>query len=309
MRSIKKTIIPARVYMTSDIYSTPLLVNKFLRNTNNISAKPIRNGHVYEDRCSKYIHKNFSLFGLYDGHGSTHENQILEYTNKHLLPKIAKKCTTISNPNEIAKQITQSFIDIENECRHIYGKKFKHIGCTATVVFINSQNIITTWVGDSPCYLFTDNGFVKLVNEHSYDNPSEYRRVIHSGSQWIDKRVHGTIMMSRSIGDFEDKDAGGLIALPECKIVKRNKNQKAIFICSDGISDVLNGEIYSNATLTKKKKDENIFRYLQSLRTSTPPNNFIPSIVNMTNNILTSKKSLSKYRDDISCIYIDLTSI
>lgn len=317
MRSIKKIgRIIRKSVMTSDIYNNNILVNKYLRNTNNILKNPIKNGHVYEDRCSKYFHKNFSLFALYDGHGSLNENHILEYTHTNLLTKIANNIIKETpekeaDPQQIVRIMHKSFFDIEKECRQLFSRH-RHIGCTATVVFINLSNIITAWVGDSPCYLFYRKnekikGIQKIIDEHNYENTQENNRVIKSGAQWIDKRVHGTIMMSRSIGDFEDKDKGGLIAVPQTRIIKRNSIHTGIFICSDGISDVINGEIFSTIPFTSSKKNENVISVLNKISlTSTSGENFIKSIVNYTNMSISNKNSLTRYRDDISCIYINL---
>ena len=59
---------------------------------------------------------------------------------------------------------------------------------------------------------------------------------------WLQNEDIPGLAMSRSVGDFVAKSVG-VIALPDTKIYKRNiEVDKAIVLCSDGVSEFLTNE-------------------------------------------------------------------
>ena len=306
-----------QVFSTNRYYNNENKINKRLRNTDNINEKPLKNGHIYEDRIDIYIDKDKKLFGLYDGHGmgpNAKTNYIVDYVKENLLKRIANFGTI----NEYI--LNECFKQIETECFNNFSKKYPYMGCTATVVCIQNNKIIVAWVGDSPCYGIRRNcNIVKLIDEHDYDNENERKRI--GINNWQDKRVGGTIMMSRSLGDFEEKNRSRLSWIPEIKTYNLNSFDK-ILLCSDGVSDALSEEFtmrYNNIDIKKFQKDINIKSNLRKIICQQNLNCVIPRLVSLVNTFISRGKpvmengkivivnsSITSYRDDISAIFIKL---
>ena len=78
-------------------------------------------------------------------------------------------------------------------------------GCTATMVMITPKEIICANAGDSRTILSRKGVAEALSEDHKPDDPLEKARIEKLGGFVRSGRVFGSLAVSRSIGDFENK--------------------------------------------------------------------------------------------------------
>ena len=147
-----------------------------------------------------------SYFSIFDGHSG---EEVAKYCQLHLHEIILKILQ--SNNFNIEKTLNISFQKIDEE---ISKKNFPNeSGTTVTILLIyeNNQNekfYACANVGDSKCYLIKKNSILKLTKEHKCNDKEEVERIKKNGGLVFNKRVFGSLMLTRSIGDREMKNYG-----------------------------------------------------------------------------------------------------
>ena len=192
---------------------------------------------------------NSSLFCLFDGHGGGDVSKFLQ-TNfypsfKEMLPFDNVKENLISLFKKIDYKIKDS--------------NFFNVGSTACIIYITKENeqkcLYSANIGDTRSLLITLNDYKRLSYDHRASDPSEYKRITDSGGIVFAGRVYGTLMLSRSFGDWELKPYG-VISEPYVTRINITDNDKYVVVASDGIWDALeDNDIFNMSKNFNNSKD------------------------------------------------------
>ena len=175
---------------------------------------------------------NSSLFCLFDGHGGGDVSKFLQ-TNfypsfKEMLPFDNVKENLISLFKKVDYKIKDS--------------NFFNVGSTACIIYITKENgqkcLYSANIGDTRSLLITFNDYKRLSYDHRASDPSEYKRITDNGGIVFAGRVYGTLMLSRSFGDWELKPYG-VSSEPYVTRINITDNDKYVVVASDGIWDTL----------------------------------------------------------------------
>ena len=184
------------------------------------------------------------LFTVLDGHGGDKTAKIcIENIEKILKENIKENSSNI----ELAfiktfKKLDEKMINYPNE------------GNTLTCVYINDNVLHCANVGDSSCMIVNNEKAYKLSFDHKCTEKSEMKRIEKEGGKVIDERLNEVIMISRSIGDMDQKGKG-LSCIPYYNKIIINLNDNFCVLASDGIWDCINEELIyeiSNEVLSDK---------------------------------------------------------
>jgi serine/threonine protein phosphatase PrpC len=182
---------------------------------------------------------NINLFGIFDGHSGFEVSKFCsENFTKYLIKEFSKYF--LPNENQIIEILNNSFnsidTDINKKCNFS-----NSVGSTATILLIYKNNYFCANVGDSKCYIIKkDNKISLITKDHNCLDEKETKRIKGCGGIIFNKRVFGTLMLTRTIGDKEMKEYG-VISKPY--IYYDNLNEiNFIIIASDGVWDVINEE-------------------------------------------------------------------
>ncbi|RNA34283.1 phosphatase 1B isoform X2, partial [Brachionus plicatilis] len=123
-------------------------------------------------------------------------------------------------------------------------------GTTAVASLITPSHIYLINCGDSRAILVSDNQIVLGTSDHKPINPVERERIQNAGgSVMIQRRVNGSLAVSRALGDYEYKNVEGRgpceqLVSPEPEIYARPRTDQDEFIvlACDGIWDVISNE-------------------------------------------------------------------
>ena len=240
-----------------------------------------QNGNTKINQDTALVHlsvgdiKGFNLFGVLDGHGSQghYVSQFCREYFIRVMTKYAESCkqSKLTTPEAIYNELKRTkfayIIDAFNKAdTHMEQQKFdyKFSGTTCNIVFQFNKHLVCASVGDSRGILIYDKGDKKntgifpLSTDHKPDLPGEIERIkLHGGvvEQIIDnegnkvgpQRVwkaglnYPGLAMSRSLGDFEAKEAG-VISSPQITEYTINHSSKYMIICSDGVWEFIQNE-------------------------------------------------------------------
>ena len=194
-----------------------------------------------------------SYFSIFDGHSG---EEVAKYCQLHLHEMILKILQ--SNNFNIEKTLNISFQKIDEE---ISKKNFPNeSGTTVTILLIYENNLNEKFyacanVGDSKCYLIKKNSILKLTKDHKCNDKEEVERIKKNGGLIFNKRVFGSLMLTRSIGDREMKNYG-VSSIPFININKIVDEDLFFVVASDGVWDVINEEYLINFFNEKKSCKE-----------------------------------------------------
>ena len=240
-----------------------------------------QNGNTKINQDTALVHlsvgdiKGFNLFGVLDGHGSQghYVSQFCREYFIRVMTKYAESCkqSKLTTPEAIYNELKRTkfayIIDAFNKAdTHMEQQKFdyKFSGTTCNIVFQFNKHLVCASVGDSRGILIYDKGdknntgIFPLSTDHKPDLPGEIERIkLHGGvvEQIIDnegnkvgpQRVwkaglnYPGLAMSRSLGDFEAKEAG-VISSPQITEYTINHSSKYMIICSDGVWEFIQNE-------------------------------------------------------------------
>ena len=205
-----------------------------------------------------YNLNNYSVFGVFDGHG----------INGHLVSKFTKNYfknffENISNNNineniiykELKKEeIIKKKIRLIEDCLLEQNYSIQYSGTTCVIVIHIEDKIICYNIGDSRAvYINKDFKCIEITKDHKPEIPKEKIRIEENGGivkrdflkqgiyrVWSKNGNYPGLAMSRSIGDYVSK---GLGVIDEPDIYEINlieKNVYAVILGSDGLWDILN---------------------------------------------------------------------
>ena len=188
------------------------------------------------------------LFCVFDGHGGGQVSKYLQEYFSIYMKKMMPFTDTFADFTRLFKALDEK-IKILN---------VPSTGSTATIVYIERVNgkkiLYCANVGDSRCVLVNRKGIMRLSYDDKVEDPKEKNRIIRQGGIIINNRVNGRIMLSRSFGDWVNKQ-DGVIVDPHLTKIEINNNDLFLIIASDGIWDVIKDEeckgfteIYTNTS-------------------------------------------------------------
>jgi serine/threonine protein phosphatase PrpC len=199
----------------------------------------VRNREYMEDQGKSVENlggdKNKILFCIFDGHGGGEVSKFLqEYFHtymKQLLPF-----------DDYFKGFLNLFRLLDEKIQSL---NVPTMGSTGTVVFIEKTKgkkiIYCANVGDSRCILVNRKGVMRMSYDDRVDDPKENGRIISSGGVIVNGRVYGTLMLSRSFGDWAIKSYG-VIVDPHITKSEVTDDDLFLIIASDGVWDVIKDE-------------------------------------------------------------------
>lgn len=167
------------------------------------------------------------LIGIFDGHGGKEVSEFLA-TN-------ASKYFLLSPLDK--EQIRQSFLKLDQDISRYCSNKH---GSTAAIALFQRENkgwhIYIAHVGDSRIVLLNSNfQIVHVTEDHNANSEAETKRVVAAGGVIINKRLNGTLAITRALGDFYIKEKHkALIAEPEV-VEFRITTPHTILLFSDGL--------------------------------------------------------------------------
>lgn len=221
----------------------------------NIDFQPNNNTHIksffyQEDKNLKYRQamedagicfpnytENYqnSLFAIFDGHGGV---EVVKFI-KDRFPNLIKQTITSNPSKSIEDNLKTSFSKIDSELKY-YDSDYT--GSTATIIYIENDNLICANVGDSRAFLISKSGPKMISVDHKCSDPNETQRIIKSGGIIKKGRVYGQLILSRTIGDLYVKKYG-VINEPSISKNKIIPNTKFCVIASDGLWDVIDQDL------------------------------------------------------------------
>ena len=189
------------------------------------------------------------LFCIMDGHGGDHTAKM---TIEHF-PNILKRCLK-DNPRNVEHSLITAFKKLDDKM-----KNFLTEGNTLTCVYLHDNILHCANVGDSSCMIVNNDKAFKLSFDHKCTEPSELKRIEKEGGKVIEGRLNEVIMISRAIGDMDQKKKG-LSCVPYYTKIDINIQDNFCVIASDGIWDcidedslfVLANEILENNSVVNK---------------------------------------------------------
>ncbi|KAK3554358.1 hypothetical protein QTP70_022584 [Hemibagrus guttatus] len=213
-------------------------------------------------------------FAVFDGHGGAQAADFChKYMEQHIRELVAKE-------GNLEVVLTNAFLNVDKElAKHLQcsadGRIFlisswfyltaevmvrKRIkfeinrssmlssGTTATVALLRDGiELVVASVGDSRAMLCRKSKALKLTVDHTPERKDEKERIRKSGGfvTWNSlgqPHVNGRLAMTRSIGDFDLKNAG-VIAEPETKRISLHHVHDAFLaLTTDGINFIMNSQ-------------------------------------------------------------------
>ncbi|XP_028832360.1 protein phosphatase Mn(2+)-dependent 1K [Denticeps clupeoides] len=189
---------------------------------------------------------NILYFAVFDGHGGP---QAANFCHKYMEKYIRDLVTGEDNLELV---LTQAFLEIDKAlARHLHLSADANLlsaGTTATVALLRDGiELVVASVGDSRAMLCRKGKAHKLTVDHTPERKDEKERIRKSGGYvtWNSlgqPHVNGRLAMTRSIGDFDLKNAG-LIAEPETKRISlHHVHDSFLALTTDGINFIMNSQ-------------------------------------------------------------------
>eukprot|EP00759_Apiculatamorpha_spiralis_P049929 PhF_6_TR44530/c0_g1_i1/m.68596/K14803/PTC2_3; protein phosphatase PTC2/3 len=195
----------------------------------------------------KYDHLDF--VGVFDGHGGP---LVSRYVGTKLITIL--ESIMVKTP-DIGQALIQTFIATDAALLTdpmLTQNETGGCGTTANVVIVdNIQNVyFCANAGDARAVLCRGGKAIPLSSDHRPGIASERERIRAAGSKISDDdRVEGLLAVSRAIGDFDFKQAGGLppekqavTCVPDITKTPKHKDDEFIVVGCDGIWDCMQSQ-------------------------------------------------------------------
>ncbi|KAL3649810.1 hypothetical protein CASFOL_006213 [Castilleja foliolosa] len=182
-------------------------------------------------------HKIFSspngdkdFFGVYDGHGGS---KAVEFVTENLHLKIFEMLDNSLANKEKEEAVKEGYLKTDEE----FLKQGMGSGVCCLTALIEGREMIVSNLGDCRAVLCRDGIAEAITTDHTPGREDERRRIeeqggyveFHRGSY----RIHGTLAVSRSIGDAHLKD--WVIAEPDTTVVRLTPDMEYLVLASDGL--------------------------------------------------------------------------
>ncbi|XP_060729044.1 protein phosphatase 1K, mitochondrial [Tachysurus vachellii] len=185
-------------------------------------------------------------FAVFDGHGGA---QAADFCHKYMEQHIKE---LVEKEDNLEVVLTNAFLNVDKElAKHLHLSADASVlsaGTTATVALLRDGiELVVASVGDSRAMLCRKGKALKLTLDHTPERKDEKERIRKSGGfvTWNSlgqPHVNGRLAMTRSIGDFDLKNAG-VIAEPETKRTSLHHVHDAFLaLTTDGINFIMNSQ-------------------------------------------------------------------
>jgi len=178
---------------------------------------------------------NKILFCLFDGHGGGQVSKFLQ-ENFH---KYLKNYLPFKNYFRGFYNLFK-FLDEEIKLLNV-----PQTGSTATIVFIEKKDgkkfLYCVNAGDSRCVLVSKKRIMRMSYDDRVEDPKEKKRILQQGGIIYSGRIYGSLMLSRSFGDWLIKSYG-VIVDPHITKIELTDDDLYLIIASDGLWDAIKDE-------------------------------------------------------------------
>ena len=178
---------------------------------------------------------NKILFCLFDGHGG---GQVSKFLQENFY-KYLKNYLPFKNYFRGFYNLFK-FLDEEIKLLNV-----PHVGSTATIVFIEKKDgkktLYCVNAGDSRCVLVSKKRIMRMSYDDRVEDPKEKKRILQQGGVIYSGRIYGSLMLSRSFGDWLIKSYG-VIVDPHITKIELTDNDLYLIIASDGLWDAIKDE-------------------------------------------------------------------
>ncbi|XP_051983200.1 protein phosphatase 1K, mitochondrial-like [Xyrauchen texanus] len=189
---------------------------------------------------------NIMYFAVFDGHGGAEAAEFCHRNMEKYIKDMAKK------EDNLELVLTKAFLEVDKAlARHLHFSQDASLlsaGTTATVALLRDGiELVVASVGDSRAMMCRKGKALKLTMDHTPERKDEKERIRKTGGfiTWnsLDQpHVNGRLAMTRSIGDFDLKNAG-VIAEPETKrITLHHVHDSFLALTTDGINFIMNSQ-------------------------------------------------------------------
>ena len=190
-----------------------------------------------------------SLFCIYDGHGGDKSAKISSEKFPNNFLKILKEKP---KENNMEQNFIKSFKVTDNQLKN---ENCFEEGNTATIIYIDYNNLYCANVGDSSCVIISDYQAEKITFDDKCTNSLERNRIEKSGNRIFSNRLEGILTLTRALGDHNLKNSS-LISTPHFKKYRLNHHNKFCVIASDGVWDVIDENLVYQFSQNIKNSDE-----------------------------------------------------
>lgn len=197
---------------------------------------------------TQFTRLNVNLFGVFDGHGGGEISKAVSKLLPHYFYKQNFLEDNVPKPsNNYNKYIISTFDNIQNQLNATHSKSTLQGStiCLCLIYEYKGKNIITSfWSGDSRAIACNQNLIAEsLTLDHKPECPLERQRIKKlGGTVTIEKgdvaRINGVLAVSRSIGDFDQKQ----FVEHKPDITHNICNYKFIVVATDGLWDVMTNQ-------------------------------------------------------------------
>ncbi|XP_073130089.1 probable protein phosphatase 2C 14 [Henckelia pumila] len=207
------------------------------------------------------------FFGVYDGHGGS---KAVEFVAENLHLRIFEKLENASESEAIEEAIKDGYLKTDGE----FLKQGFGSGACCVTALIQGQELLVSNLGDCRAVLSRSGIAEGLTTDHCPAREDEQQRIedkggyveFHRGA-W---RVHGTLAVSRSIGDAHLKD--WVISEPDTKIIHLKPDMDFLILASDGLwEEVTNQETVDVVTKLCSGSTKQEVRSVPEIRSSLCP--------------------------------------
>ena len=198
-----------------------------------------------EDSGGLFYNKERQLIAVIaDGMGGHQAGDVASKLATELVRDKWQQASDLHTPDAIETWLKSAIIDINKSIyEHSLGnKECEGMGTTIVIAVCTKEFITIAHVGDSRCYLFNDNGFNQITDDHSLVN-----ELVRSGQITEDdaeQHPRKNILL-KAVGTEQQ--------VSEDIMTVDWENGNRLLLCSDGLSNKLNDR--ELASFTKESKD------------------------------------------------------
>lgn len=194
---------------------------------------------------------DYDLFCIFDGHGNDEVAKFLRLYFKDVLR------------NELVQEDNET-VALKNAFQKMDNLIPKNVGfmsgSTGLVILRKGKEMWVANAGDCRCIMNDHLTSKDITVDHKPNLKSEYDRINQLGGKVLidphgTPRVNGNLAVSRSFGDFYLKPY--VSSEPDIYHVTTTEANKIVFMASDGVWDVLNGQDVINMYFEENKKNSN----------------------------------------------------
>ncbi|KAL8550579.1 hypothetical protein ACS0TY_009127 [Phlomoides rotata] len=180
---------------------------------------------------------NKKFFGVYDGHGGS---KAAEFVAENLHLKIIEMLEGTSENHVKEEACKEGFLKTDEE----FLKQGLDSGACCVTALIEGREMVVSNLGDCRAVVCRDGSAEALTTDHRPAREDERRRIENKGG-YVENhrgtwRVHGTLAVSRSIGDAHLKE--WVMAEPDTKVVHLTPDMQYLVLASDGLWDEVSNQ-------------------------------------------------------------------